>query len=53
MTIVSDAKVAASPTIVTLTTLEVSFMLLENVYSTGVTYDNLHLRSSHFYSTGH
>jgi hypothetical protein len=32
-------QVVASPTIVILTTLEVSFMLLDNIYTTGVTYD--------------
>jgi hypothetical protein len=31
--------VVMSPTIVNLTALEVSFMLLENIYSTGITYD--------------
>jgi hypothetical protein len=29
----------ASPAIIILTTLEVSFMLLENIYSAGTTYD--------------
>jgi len=32
-------QVVASPTIVILMTLEVSFILLENIYSTGITYD--------------
>jgi hypothetical protein len=32
-------QVVASPTIVIMTTPEVSFMLPENIYSTGVTYD--------------
>jgi hypothetical protein len=43
-----------------LATLEVSFRLLEssimllvNIYSTGITHDNCHLRLSYFYSTGH
>ncbi len=31
-----------------LTTLEVSFMILENIYSTGITHDNCHLRLSYF-----
>jgi hypothetical protein len=35
--------VAASPTIVILMTLEVSFMLLANIYSTGVTHDDHHV----------
>ncbi len=46
-------QVVASPMIVNLTTLEVSFTLLENIYSTGITRDNHHLRSSNFYRTGH
>jgi len=33
-------QVVVSPTIVILTTLEVSFMLLANIYSTGVTHDS-------------
>jgi hypothetical protein len=37
-------QVVASPTIVILTTLEVSFMLLENIYSTGVSYDAHYLQ---------
>ncbi len=44
---------------ITLMTTEVSFkllvsssMLLENIYSSGVTHDDHHLRSSYFYSTG-
>ncbi len=46
-------KMVSSPTIVILTAPEVSFMLPENVYSTGVSYD-LHLRlSKYFYSIGH
>jgi hypothetical protein len=43
-----------------LTTLEVSFMLQESsimlsesIYHTGMTYDDYHLCSSYFYSTGH
>ncbi len=32
---------------------EVSFMLLASIYSTGITHDDHHLRSSYFYSTGH
>jgi hypothetical protein len=46
-------QVVASPTIVILMTLEVSFMLLENIYSTRVTHDDCHLRLSYFYSTVH
>jgi hypothetical protein len=46
-------QIVAFPTIVILTTLEVSFMLLENIYSTGITNDNRHLQSSDFYSTGY
>ncbi len=52
-------QIVASLMIVILTTLEVSFMLLdssitllENIYSTGVTHDDCHLRSSYFYDTG-
>ncbi len=33
-------QAVASPVIVILATLEVSFMLLEYIYSTGVTYDH-------------
>jgi hypothetical protein len=44
-------QVVASPTIVIMATLEVSFMLLENIYSAGITHDNRHLRSSYFYNT--
>jgi len=36
-------QVVVSPTIVILTTLEVSFLLLENIYSTGFTHDNSHI----------
>jgi hypothetical protein len=36
-------KVVASPTIIILTALEVSFMLLANIYSRGITHDNRHL----------
>jgi hypothetical protein len=46
-------QVVASPTIIILTTLEVSFTLLENIYSRGITHDDFHLRSSYFYSAGH
>ncbi len=38
-------KVVASPMIVILTTLEESFMLLENIYSIGITYDDHHTMS--------
>ncbi len=40
--IIRMIQVVASPTIIILTTLEVSFMLLENIYSTGVNHDNHH-----------
>ncbi len=45
ITIVNDdsimmLQVVASPTIIILTTLEVSFMLLANIYSTGITHDD-------------
>jgi hypothetical protein len=33
--------------------IETSIMLLNNAYSTGVTQDDRHLRSSYFYSTDH
>jgi hypothetical protein len=53
-------QLEASLTIIILITLKVSFMLLESsimlletIDSTGVTYDDRHLRSSYFYSTGH
>ncbi len=46
-------QVVASPTIIILMTLGVLFMLLENIYSTGVTHDDRHLRLSYLYSTGH
>jgi hypothetical protein len=44
-------QVVATTTIVILTTLEVSFMLLENIYSTSVTYDCNLWSSKYFYST--
>ncbi len=45
ITIVNDdsmmtLQVVASPTIIILTTLEVSFMLLANIYGRGITYDD-------------
>jgi hypothetical protein len=46
-------QVVVSPTIIILTALEVSFILLENIYSTSVTHDNRHLRLSYFYSRVH
>ncbi len=46
-------QVVASPTIIILTTLEVPFTLLENIYIDGITHDDCHLRSSYFYSAGH
>jgi hypothetical protein len=36
-------QVEASPTIIILTTLEVPFMLLANIYSTGITHDDCHV----------
>jgi hypothetical protein len=33
--------------------LESSIMLLQNIYSTDITHDDCHLRSSYFYSSGH
>ncbi len=36
-------QVVASPMIVILMTLEVSFMLLANIYSRGVTHDDHHV----------
>ena len=33
--------------------LESSVMLLENIYSTGITHDDSNLQSSYFYSTGY
>jgi hypothetical protein len=33
--------------------LESSIMLLDNIYSTGVTHDDRHITIKHFYSTGH
>jgi hypothetical protein len=45
-------QVVASPMIVILTTLEVSFMLLDNIYTKGIPYDH-HLQSSRYsYSPG-
>jgi hypothetical protein len=46
-----SVKVVASPVIVIQMTLEVSCMLLENIYSTGITHVNRHLQLSYFYST--
>jgi len=36
-------QVVVSPTIVILTTLEVSFMLLANVFTRGITHDDHHV----------
>jgi hypothetical protein len=33
--------------------LKSSIMLLENIYSMGITNDDCHLQSSYFYSIGH
>ncbi len=59
-TIRMTTQLGALHMIFILTTLELSFMLpespimlLENIYSTGVTHDNCLLRQSYFYSTGH
>ncbi len=41
-------KVVVSPTIVSLMTLEVPFMLLGNIYSTSITHDDRRLQSSYF-----
>jgi hypothetical protein len=46
-------QVVASPMAVILATLVVSYMLLDIIYSTGITHDDHHLRSAYFYSTGH
>ncbi len=48
ITIVNDnsimmLQVVASPTIIVLMTLEVSFMLLANIYSRGITHDDHHV----------
>ncbi len=45
--------VVVSPMIIILTTREVSYMVLENIYSTGVTYNHHLWSSKYFYSTGH
>jgi hypothetical protein len=50
MKIVSDAP-SCGMILITMT-LEVSFMLLENIYSTGITHDDHHLPSSYFYNIG-
>jgi hypothetical protein len=44
--------VVLAPTVVILRTLKVSFILLENIYSAGVTNNDCHLQSSYFNSTG-
>ncbi len=46
-------QVVASPMIVILTTLDVLFMLPDNIYGTGITHCDRHLQSLCFYSTGH
>jgi hypothetical protein len=46
-----SVQVVASPMIIIQMTLEVSCMLLENIYSAGITPVNCHLQLSHFYST--
>jgi hypothetical protein len=57
ITIVNDTiglsvQVVASPMIVIQMTLEVLCILLENIYSTGITHVDCHLLLSYFYSTG-
>ncbi len=37
-------QVVTSPTIIIVTTLEGSFMLLENIYSAGITQDDCHMK---------
>jgi hypothetical protein len=44
-------QAVGSPTIIILTTLEVSFMLLDDIYSTGIPYDHHLSLSKYFYST--
>ncbi len=46
-------QVVLSPMSITLMTLGVSFMLVENFCSTGITYDRHFQSSKYFYSTGH
>jgi hypothetical protein len=46
-------QVVASPMIIILMTPKVPFMLLDNIYSTGVTHNGGHLQLSYFYSTSH
>ncbi len=46
-------QVVVSPMIVILMTPEVSFTLLANINSTGITYDDRHLCLSYSYSAGH
>jgi hypothetical protein len=41
-------QLGVSLTLVNLTNLELSFMLLENIYSTGVTHDDRHSQLSYF-----
>ncbi len=41
-------QIVASPTIIILTTLQVSFLVLKNIYSTGVTHEDCHLLSLNF-----
>ncbi len=58
--ILMTPQLRASPTIIILKTLDVSLMLLElsvmlleNTYSTGITHDHRHFWLSYFCSTGH
>jgi hypothetical protein len=46
-------QVVASPFIIILTILEMSSIVLGNIYSTGITHDDHHLQLPYFYSTGH
>ncbi len=48
ITVVNDSSImmlqaVASPTTIILTTLEVSFMLLANIYRKGITHDDRHV----------
>ncbi len=51
MTPLNSSEVTLQVVVSLMMTLEVSFMLLDNIYSTGVTHDDYNLRSSYFHST--
>ncbi len=53
MTIVNDATSWSVTLESSIMLLESSIKLLENIYSSGVTHDDCHLRMSYFYSTDH